>query len=153
MSSRPQSLAPRPSLALSPVGARRRFCSPARSWNCSHAVGRYPYLPLTPRRFTRTQPGKLPLAGVRSRRGSARNGSNDSPIQYDELVIEHDEGAVEIVVYNRAILLFATDSEVVRRIHEVCCRLEDLTARQRQSRLPKKCGWHWKRRLTGCQLF
>ena len=47
------------------------------------------------------------MAGVRSR-GSARNGSNDSPIQYDELRIEHDQGDVEIVVYNRAILLFAT---------------------------------------------
>src|SRR5437667_7161372 len=116
MSSRPRSLASRPSLAISPVGARRRFCSPARSWNCSHAVGRYPYLPSTPRRFTRTQPGKLPLAGVRSRRGSARNGSNDSPIQYDELRIEHDQGDVEIVVYNRAILLFTSDSEAVRRI-------------------------------------
>src|SRR5437899_10293664 len=128
MSSRPRSLASRPSLAISPVGARRRFCSPARSWNCSHAVGRYPYLPLTPRRFTRTQPGKLPLAGVRSRRGSARNGSNDSPIQYDELRIEHDQGDVEIVVHNRAILLFTTESEAVRRIHQVCCQLEDIGA-------------------------
>jgi len=55
---------------------------------------------------------------------------NDSPIQYDELVIEHDEGAVEIIVYNRAILLFTSDSEVVRRIHEACCRLDDIAARQ-----------------------
>ena len=30
------------------------------------------------------------------------------PIQYDELRIEHDQGAVEIVVYTRAILLFTT---------------------------------------------
>src|SRR5438128_1123376 len=126
MSSRPRSLASRPSLAISPVGARRRFCSPARSWSCSHAVGRYPYLPSTPRRFTRTQPGRLPLAGVRSRRGSARNGSNDSPIQHDELQIEHNQGDVEIVVYNGAIRLFTTDSEVVRRIHQVCCQLEDI---------------------------
>ena len=37
-------------------------------------------------------------------------------------------GAVEIVVYNRAILLSTTDSEAVRRIHQVCCRLEDLAA-------------------------
>jgi len=36
--------------------------------------------------------------------------------QYDELRIEHDQGEVEIVVYNRAILLFFTDSEAVRRI-------------------------------------
>ena len=50
------------------------------------------------------------------------------PIQYDELRIEHDQGAVEIVVYNRAILLFTTDSEAVRRIHQVCCRVDDLAA-------------------------
>ena len=47
------------------------------------------------------------------------------PIQYDALCIEHDQGDVEIAFYNRAILLFFTDSEAVRRIHRVCCRLED----------------------------
>ena len=31
-------------------------------------------------------------------------------MQYDERRIEHEEGTVEIVVYNRAILLFVTDS-------------------------------------------
>jgi hypothetical protein len=31
------------------------------------------------------------------------------PIQYDELRIGHDLGDVEIVVYNRAILLFTTE--------------------------------------------
>jgi len=30
-------------------------------------------------------------------------------IQYDELRIEHDQGEVELVVYNRAILPFTTD--------------------------------------------
>jgi len=50
------------------------------------------------------------------------------PIQYDELRIEHDQGDVEIVVYNRAVLLFTTDREVVRRIHQVCCRFDDLRA-------------------------
>jgi len=55
------------------------------------------------------------------------------PIQYDELRIEHDQGEVEIVVYNRAILLFTTDSEAVKRIHQVCCRLDDLAARQRRA--------------------
>jgi len=39
---------------------------------------------------------------------------------------------VEIVVYNRAIMLFVTDSEAVRRIHQVCCRLDDLAARRRR---------------------
>ncbi len=42
------------------------------------------------------------------------------PIQYDELRIEHDQGDMGIVVYNRVILLFATDSEPVKRIHQVC---------------------------------
>jgi hypothetical protein len=50
------------------------------------------------------------------------------PIQYDELRIEHDQGDVEIVVHNRAILLFRTDSEAVRRVHQVCWRLDDLAA-------------------------
>jgi len=39
---------------------------------------------------------------------------------------------VEIIVYNRAILLFRTDnSEAVRRIHQVCCRLDELAAQRR----------------------
>jgi len=36
---------------------------------------------------------------------------------------------VEIVVYNRAILLFMIDSNAVRRIQQVSCRLDDLVAR------------------------
>ena len=55
------------------------------------------------------------------------------PIQYAELRIEHDQGDVEIVVYNRAILLFMTDTEAVKRIHEVCCRLDDLSTRHRRA--------------------
>ena len=43
----------------------------------------------------------------------------------------HDEGDVEIVVYNRAILLFTTDDEAVRRIHQVCCRLDDIAGSRR----------------------
>src|SRR6266404_5501416 len=58
------------------------------------------------------------------------------PIQYEELRIEHDQGDVEIVVYNRAILLFMTDSEAVKRIHQVCCRFVDIaTRRQRRAGL------------------
>jgi len=52
----------------------------------------------------------LDLAGTSSDPNAA------DPIQYDELRIEHDQGDVEIVVYNRAVLLFTTDSEAVRRI-------------------------------------
>ena len=46
------------------------------------------------------------------------------PIQYGELCIEHDEGDVEIIVCNRAMLLVTTDSDVVRWIHLACCRLD-----------------------------
>ncbi len=55
------------------------------------------------------------------------------PIQYDVLRIEHDQGAVEIVVYNRTILLFTTDSEEVRRSHQVCRWLDDFAARRRRA--------------------
>ena len=57
-----------------------------------------------------------------------RPGTGD-PIQYDELRIEHDQGAVEIVVYNRALLLFVTDSEAVRRMSDRRIRLIDLRGR------------------------
>ena len=46
--------------------------------------------------------------------GSYGDPGAGDPVQYDELRIEHDQGVVEIVVYNRAILLFTTDSEAVR---------------------------------------
>jgi len=60
-------------------------------------------------------------------------GTYGDPIQYDELRIEHDQGVVEIVVCNRAMLLFRIDSEAVRRIHQVCCRLDDLATRHRRA--------------------
>jgi len=33
-----------------------------------------------------------------------------------------------VTVFNRAILLFTGDSEAVRRIHGVCCRLDDIAS-------------------------
>jgi len=48
-------------------------------------------------------------------RGTYGHPEAGDPIQYDELRIEHDQGAVEIVVYNRVILLFTRYSEVVVR--------------------------------------
>lgn len=65
--------------------------------------------------------------------GTYGDPSVGEPIQYDELRIEHDDGVVEIVLSNRAILLFTSDSEAVRRIHEVCCRLDDITGRRRRT--------------------
>jgi len=38
---------------------------------------------------------------------------------------------VEIVVYNRAILLFTSDGEAVRQIHQVSWRLDDLAGSRR----------------------
>ena len=61
--------------------------------------------------------------------GTYRGPEAGDPIQYDELRIEHDQGEGEIVVSNPASLLFTTDAEAVRRIHQVCCRLDDLVAR------------------------
>src|SRR2546427_8061423 len=43
--------------------------------------------------------------------GTYGDPSAGDPIQYDELRSEHDQGDVEIVVYNRAILLFTAESE------------------------------------------
>ncbi len=65
--------------------------------------------------------------------GTYGNPNWATPIQYDELRIEHDQGEVEIDVYNRAILLFMTDSEAVRRIHQVCCRLDDIAGSRRRA--------------------
>jgi len=45
------------------------------------------------------------------------------PVQYAELVIEHDQGEVEIVVYNRAILLFMTGRPVRPGVVEALARL------------------------------
>ena len=50
----------------------------------------------------------------RPRRQLRRPEAGD-PIQYDELRIEHDQGDVEIVVYNRAILLFCCSGPTTRR--------------------------------------
>ncbi|HXL51807.1 MAG TPA: hypothetical protein VN945_01635, partial [Gemmatimonadales bacterium] len=66
---------------------------------------------------------------IRRKQAGCCSANAGDPIRYDALRIEHDQGAVEIVVYKRAILLFTTDSEAVRRIHQVCCRLDDLVAR------------------------
>ena len=41
--------------------------------------------------------------------GTYRVPEAGDPIQYGELRTEHDQGDVEIVVYNRAVLLFTTD--------------------------------------------
>ena len=71
-------------------------------------------------------------APPRPRRHLRRPKAGD-PIQYDELRIEHDQGEGEIVVFDRAILLLRTDDEAVRRIHQVCCGLDDFATRHRRT--------------------
>ena len=47
------------------------------------------------------------------------------PIQFDRIVIEGCAQTTDIMVYNRGILLFATDSETIRRIHRLCETLRE----------------------------
>ncbi len=63
--------------------------------------------------------------------GTYGDPSEGDPIQYDELCVEHNKGDVKIVVYKRAILLFTSNSEAIRQIHQVCCGLDDLAAERR----------------------
>jgi len=53
------------------------------------------------------------------------------PIQHDELRIEHVQGAVEIVAYDGAVLLFTADSEAM-----VCRRRRLTRATPRLSSAP-----------------
>ena len=61
-----------------------------------------------------------------------RRSERGGPHPVRRATIEHDQGDVEIVVYNRAILV-RTDSEAVRRLHRVCCRLDDIATQQRRA--------------------
>ncbi len=51
------------------------------------------------------------------------------PIEYDQVLIEHDVGTVEITFYNRGITLLFTDDEIARRIHRVCSALMEASHR------------------------
>lgn len=51
------------------------------------------------------------------------------PIQYDHLTLASKDGVVKIEIFNRAILLFLTDDERIRRIHRVLCKLDRPEAR------------------------
>jgi len=115
----------------SPLNTRRT--GPSASRDAGHARGGGPWAPpgdhVRGRRPPRGRaPAPRPLLDLGGTYGDPQAGD---PIQYDELRIEHDHGDVEIVVCNRAILLFTTDSHAVRRIHEVCCRLDDIAGSHR----------------------
>lgn len=62
------------------------------------------------------------LLGLEGTYGDPRAGD---PAECDELVIEHAVGRTAIVLYNRAIMLFTTDDEIYRRIHRVCCVIDN----------------------------
>jgi hypothetical protein len=53
--------------------------------------------------------------------GDPRNGR---PIEYDRLTIDHDAGSVTIEFFNRAISLFMSESEIVKRIHRTMCAIQ-----------------------------
>jgi hypothetical protein len=61
----------------------------------------------------------LELGGVY---GDRRAGN---PMQYERLRLIGADRAVQITFYNRAIALFTTDTDRVRRIHRVLCKLDD----------------------------
>lgn len=48
-----------------------------------------------------------------------------TPIEYDEVTIDYEDGSITIEFFNRAISLFTSDSEVVRRIHRALCVIDD----------------------------
>lgn len=58
--------------------------------------------------------------------GTYGDPSAGAPIQYDHLEIEYDDGVAEIEVFNRAIFLFLSDSPELKKIHHVCCTIDDL---------------------------
>ena len=45
------------------------------------------------------------------------------PVEYDHLRLVLTDDVVEIEVFNRAITLFTTDDEKIKRIHRVLCKL------------------------------
>jgi len=51
------------------------------------------------------------------------------PVQVDLLEIDHEMGTTKIALYNRAIMLFQTNEEIYRRIHRLCCIIENCTER------------------------
>ncbi len=46
------------------------------------------------------------------------------PLQIDQLEIEHPGGPTKITLYNRAIMLFATNNKFYVQMHRVCCAID-----------------------------
>jgi hypothetical protein len=46
------------------------------------------------------------------------------PVQCDHLQIEHAGETTEIIIYNRAIMLFHSSDEIFTRVHRLCCAIE-----------------------------
>jgi hypothetical protein len=66
----------------------------------------------------------LELGGAHGHKGVG------DPPQYDYVKLASATGEVEIEVFNRAITLFMTDDENVRRIHRVLCKLDEEADKQ-----------------------
>src|SRR2546426_2483487 len=54
----------------------------------------------------------------------------------EDIGLQFDGALGCLVVYNRAILLFTSDGEAVRRVHQVSCRLDDLAGSRRPAQPP-----------------
>lgn len=63
------------------------------------------------------------LIGITGQFGDPAVGS---PLQYDELTIEHGSGTDTMVVFNRAIMLIHSGEDFFRRFHRVASIIEDI---------------------------
>lgn len=57
-------------------------------------------------------------------RGNYGDPEMGDPIQYDHLIMATSEGEAEILVFNRALMLFSSDDERLRRIHRAMVALD-----------------------------
>lgn len=58
--------------------------------------------------------------------GAYGNADVGDPVQYDNLKIFLTDDTVEITFFNRAITLFATDDDKLRKIHYFMCMVQKL---------------------------
>jgi hypothetical protein len=65
-----------------------------------------------------TEEGMLNLGGTYGDK------SVGDPVEYDYLKLVLTDDVVEFTIFNRGIMLFATDDDCLRRIHRFLCKLE-----------------------------
>lgn len=87
---------------------------------------RLPSCTLGPAEIPREVLGLIMRLGLLDLGGTYGDPRVGDPVEYDHLLIHHSQGETDITVFNRGIILFITDDETIRRIHQVCCELERL---------------------------